>query len=178
MKSECERVRPLLSPFLDGELPAVDAQAVRAHLAACAPCSVASARLGRLATMTSKVLLGALPAVHDSEWKTAWARIDGAGRQRPFLARVLGIEKRRAGPGAFRHYAVAALALFAATVTLPLLVGTIEGDHRGHLCFSRLKGGNAAEVVEVETDPDRYAVSVDYPRSDSNDPVVIMLSKL
>src|SRR5687768_4652088 len=34
----CASLDPLVTPYVDGELPAADAQAVDAHIAACPPC--------------------------------------------------------------------------------------------------------------------------------------------
>jgi anti-sigma factor RsiW len=37
--SDCQRIEPFVTPFIDGELPDTDREAVARHLRVCAPCS-------------------------------------------------------------------------------------------------------------------------------------------
>jgi anti-sigma factor RsiW len=53
----CDRVRTLLSPYVDGELPAAQSARVADHLAACDACTAEARSLTRLIA-----ILHALPA--------------------------------------------------------------------------------------------------------------------
>ena len=62
----CEDARERLSAFVDGELPADEAEKMRAHLAACASCRAEEAELRRLSGAIARHL--APPAVNEEEW--------------------------------------------------------------------------------------------------------------
>lgn len=110
------RLERQLSAYLDHELPAEEAQAVRAHLVQCVSCRAELERLQRV-----KRLLGILPEI--SAPATLWESIE------PHL-------HESTGPGAmvtwirsaFRRpaVAVAAVALIVVLLAVPLVRGRID----------------------------------------------------
>lgn len=62
-----------LSAFADGEVPAEEGEALRAHAAECAECR---AYLERLSALTAQVAKGACPTVAAERWEAMWDRLE------------------------------------------------------------------------------------------------------
>lgn len=189
MKPDCERVLARLSPYLDQEVPDAEATAIRVHLSICPPCEVAHHRLERLEEISIQVLHA--PGVDVVRWRTCWKQVGDSC----LVGAALEARRRREAQvrRTASRFALAAAALLAATVALPLFAGRLStGVHPAYLdmaggrhgaaverlAISTAPGANRAEVLEVGHDGDHYSIGIDFPRQDSGDAVVIMLSKL
>jgi anti-sigma factor RsiW len=113
----CEDVNELLGPWLDRELSAADAEAVRAHVADCAECGEEARQLERLDAIMKSALA---PAAAEIAFAPFWRDV----RHR--------IETRRAWPAtvadrirsAFRGPALA----WAVPAVIVLLIGAFSFD--------------------------------------------------
>jgi anti-sigma factor RsiW len=111
----CASLDPLVTPYVDGELPAADAQAVDAHIAACPPCRarIAAERAVKdLIHARHTALRGAAPAPLRARCAQLASPKTGSGR---FFGRRTG--KNLPDPLFTR------LAPFALAATLVLIVG-------------------------------------------------------
>jgi anti-sigma factor RsiW len=124
--SDCQRIEPFVTPFVDGELPAVDRDLVAEHVRVCAPCHsrVAAERAVRTLIHARKSALEAPCASQALRAKCAEA-VQHAGRLRaqgasasPAEARV-NLERAKAGATLWRTR----LAPIALAASLVIVVG-------------------------------------------------------
>ena len=69
-QQNCKDFEWMVGPHLDGELPASDARAAEAHIAACAACQRAVAELQAIDRTARSA--ARLPAVSPQEWARVW----------------------------------------------------------------------------------------------------------
>ncbi len=184
--ADCDRFLDRLSPSLDGELADAEARSVRAHVAACPECGRAMRKLERLEALSARVLRSP-PAVSPIEWTAARQRsLERSARARAASARLpLQFRRERAFRRSLTTLALAAAALVAATLALPLVLGEL-GRRGGHehdpatagapIRFNRAPGANAAQILEIGGDTD-HQIDVEIPSNDG-DAIVITISKL
>jgi anti-sigma factor RsiW len=105
----CASLDPLVTPYVDGELPAADAQAVDAHIAACPPC--------RARVAAERAVKELIHARHTTLRAAAPAPL------RARCALLASGPARRATVPLFSRASFTRLAPFALAATLVLIVG-------------------------------------------------------
>ncbi len=113
------RIERQLSAYLDGELLPDDARLVEVHLSTCPICRGELARLRRV-----KSLMGRVPDVDPPPqlWRELDARIDAEQRRPSWAVPLEALRSAFRRPAA----AVAAVAVIALLVVLPLAKGRLE----------------------------------------------------
>ena len=85
--SQCESIQESLGPWLDGELPAGDSEAVHRHVAGCADCEAARRRLEKIqATLGSVLTVGAPQLKFAPFWREVRRRIE---EERPWHEQLI-----------------------------------------------------------------------------------------
>jgi hypothetical protein len=140
LKGRC--VVDRLSAFLDGDLPAIEASTVRAHLDGCADCSRAAAEMSAL-VQTARTL------DHPEPPLSLWPAIEG---QLGKLGRLDAQDARRARRGwLLRPFAAGALLGAAAVGALVLGLG--RDARRTTTATPTAPGPAVAEVSRAPVDP-------------------------
>jgi hypothetical protein len=129
----CEHVRDLLSPFLDGELPAGEWEKVTAHTKACRHCASRLEETQAVRSTLRPMLQAPVPAELSSklrvlashEYHRRMARTTFAGRLRVFLQPVQLLFDNLMRPMALPF----AGGLFSALVSFGVLVPTLTFQH-------------------------------------------------
>jgi anti-sigma factor RsiW len=158
----CTGYEPRLGPCLDGELEAEERRAVLDHVASCAACGSRYRAIERLDRIARS--FAAAPPVTGAEWSLRGGRIAAlTNSSAPF---------RLFGGAWLAGLAAAAAALVAATIVLPLVLGTPgaappepAAPAPPVLAFRDEPGANAAEVMYLSFDG--KAATILYPEDDS-----------
>ena len=111
----CDRTRPLLGPYRDGELSSAERSTVASHLATCEDCSAFNASEARMALHISKAGRMDLPAGLAVRIKAA---LDAEDRKSPAAANVHTLPPLKVRrPGGLPAWAQAAAAVAACVIT-------------------------------------------------------------
>jgi anti-sigma factor RsiW len=155
--SECQRFEELMGRWLDGELPAGESEAVRAHVTSCASCGAARQRLGKLERALGSIFTGTAAKIEFAPfWRELERRIDA---KVPWHRRFLEWS---------RQWAAAPKAAWAIPALIVAALGILSYDTHFSLWRSR------ANLTTVES-IDAYGRSVALLREDESKTTVIWL---
>ena len=152
--SDCHTINPLVTPFIDGELPDPDRRAVEEHLRVCPPCHsrvVAEREVHALIRARAQALTGveAPAALHAKCWDVA-RRAPGTAAAARAVSPSFGLPKRLA------PYALAAsLALVvggafvyqATDMSARVLAAELTADHLKCFAMNRALGTREAPAA-------------------------------
>jgi len=80
MREDCERTRESLSRWVDGDLSASDAEAIRLHLGSCAACDGERRQLEKLEFSLKSVLVSDVPRI---DFEPFWAGVRERIKKKP-----------------------------------------------------------------------------------------------
>ena len=174
MKAECERIEPLLSACIDGELEETDVETVKAHLADCADCRVVMETFRKV-----DGLYGSLACEAPTE-----------GRWRQMLWNVLPRAEVPQGPGARlragprripmalsarrSHRWAGITAAVLALAGMALVVMVLGRSKTGPGTLAR---DNTCLIIEVDSTAEGYQVGLQLP-ADAADLLVVDIMRV
>lgn len=168
MRPECERIEPLLSGYVDGELAAPQVRAVETHLAGCPDCRGAIEQLRRLEGLYAGVKPAALA---EERWErmlaAAMPAAPSVGRENVLTAGPRRIPMRIRQTKYPRWAGLAAGVLAAAGAVLVAVVvvfGRAGTSGNGNDAY-RLAEDNTAQALSFENPSPQYETSVRLPRN-------------
>ena len=174
MKTDCEKIEPLLGAYIDGELNEADVKTVEAHLTDCAECRGVTDTFREVDGLYGNL---ACETPTDGRWKSMlWnvlpraeipqmpdARLTAGPRRIP-----MAISGQRSHRWAGVTATVLALAGMVLVVTL-IVLGRPETGQTGPGALAR---DNTCSLVEVDNTAEGYEVGLQLP-ADAGDLLVV-----
>lgn len=180
---ECSRIDPLVTPFVDGELSAVDSELVATHIARCPPChsKVSSERSVRalLGAKRSQLCVSCAPAALKSRCATLAAGRSPSPTVAPFPTPAV---RRSSWTARIRPLALAAslilvvggLVFVSTQQSTRVLAAELAVDHEKCFALNRMLATRHSAQTIQSSMSDRFGWSMHLPdMSDHQDVAVV-----
>ena len=179
MKPECERIEPLVSACIDGELEETDVETVKAHLADCADCRVVMETFRKVDGLYGSL---ACEAPTEGRWKQMLWNVLPRAEVRQESGGRLSAGPRRipmvlSGQRSHRWAGIAATALALAGMVLVVALIVLGRSDSGTIDPGALASDNTCLIVEVDGTAEGYEVGLQLP-ADAGDLLVVDIMRV